>query len=166
MLEGHVAAEAMAEWDKMRSTEASRAIAYANAQSLYLKLKFNEKIVSAARGDQKLREELKEMKSRMRSLEDGEKKLQDSLTKLKSSEAKLLKEKKKLDSLVVSQENEKVELSSKVAELEKTVDGLNIAINTYKTTRVDREKAKYNDSYNNAVNDYISATIEFYPEID
>ena len=166
MLEGHVAVEAMAEWDKMRLTEASRAITYANAQSLYLKLKFDEKIDSAARGDMKLREELKEMRSRVKNLEDGEKKLQDSISKLKNSESRLQKEKKKLDTLVISQDKENEELFSKVAELEKTIEGLNIAINTYKTTRVDREKSKYADGYNNAVKDYISTTMELYPETD
>lgn len=166
MLEGHVAAGAMAKWDKMRLTEASCAITYANAQSLFLKLEFDEKIMNAFRGDQKLKEDLKEMRFKVKNLEDGEKNLQDSLLKLKTSESKLQKVKKKLDTLVISQDKEKEELSSKLVNLEKNIDGLNIAINTYKTTRVDRKKGKYNDGYNNAVTDYISMTMEIYPEID
>lgn len=63
MINNQIPEKTIAEWDKMTLTDAAKAIPLANAQSFFHYLKHGEEIVEAARGDQRLAQEIQQLKT-------------------------------------------------------------------------------------------------------
>lgn len=56
MVGGQIPEEAVQEWDKYKLVEAAQERSLSNAKSLFLDMKFGERIVEAARGDRRVKE--------------------------------------------------------------------------------------------------------------
>lgn len=168
---GHqIPEEIIAKWDRMSLAESAKAIPLANAQSFFHYLKHGEAIVEAARGDQKLAEEVKQLKASIKTKDEERRKLVDVNKKLKASETKLIKEREKLDATVIALDTEKEELvvanNKQVHELELKLEALNMSVATERSLHKDDKKSKYLAGYNNGIKDYFKATYEKFPDLD
>ncbi|KAK1402683.1 hypothetical protein POM88_002288 [Heracleum sosnowskyi] len=147
MVGNQIPEEVIAEWDKMSSYEAVKATTWCEAQSLFHILKQNEEMMVVARGDQKLSDEVKYLKSLLKTSEDEKKKLADASKKLKASEAKLLKEREQLNTSIVNLDTEKDALQAsytrKVGEFKKKLDSLNTTIALERSTREAAKREKF-----------------------
>lgn len=142
MAANQIPEETVAWWDGMNLAAAAKATILANAESFFHYLKHGERIVEAARGDQKLAEK---------------KKFVDANKKLKSAGTKLLKERDQLANSVAGLVAEKEELVSSHA---KQVHELELKMEAMK------RKAVYDAGYNVAINDYIRYTHLKFPDLD
>ena len=170
MLKNQVPDETLAQWDKVKMVEAAPAVTLANAQSLYFYLKFGEQIIEAARGDQRLIEEVRQLKMTLRSREEERKKVAETLRKIKTSEAKAVKERDQFSQAIATLDKEKEEeaiaANRKIQELELMIEQLQATIKGNKATLLDAKKAKYEAGYQNGVNDYMRSTMEMFPDLD
>lgn len=87
MVGGQIPEKAVEEWDKYKLFEAAQERSLSNAKSLFLKMKFRERIVEAVRGDRHAKEELKQAKAAIREKDKEIKDLEDIAFNLKISEA-------------------------------------------------------------------------------
>ncbi|KAK1392038.1 hypothetical protein POM88_011094 [Heracleum sosnowskyi] len=170
MAGSQISEEVIAEWDKMSFSEAAKATTWCEAQSLFHTLKRNEEMVVAACGDQKLLEEVRQLKSLLKTSEDEKKKLADASKKLKASEAKLLKERDQLNTSIINLDAEKDALKAsytkKVGDFKKKLDSLNTTIALERSTREAAKREKFEAGYSRGVNDYIESTYDHFPSLD
>lgn len=120
----------------------------------------------AARGDARLREELKNAKADLKSSEKEKRKLVDGNKRLKNEVASLNKNKKTLNKVVADQDTEKERLvadqAAKMKELQVQVDGLQDAMKGYRHALEDR----YKKGFANGVRDYMRSTWLKMPDLD
>lgn len=97
MIGGQIPEKSIEEWDKYKLVEAAQERSLSSAKSLFLDMKFVERIVEAERGDRHAKEELKQLKATMKTKDKEIKDFEDIVSDLKISEANAIKEKGKLE---------------------------------------------------------------------
>lgn len=170
MVGNQIPDDALAKWDKMSLVESAKAIPLANAQSFFLNLKHGEEIVKAARGDQRLAEEVKQLKTTIKTKDEERMRLQDTVRKLKAAETKLSKEREQLNNTIINLDKEKEELGAThakaVRELELKVETLNIAMAQERSVFKAQKKDRYEAGYKNGIIDYMASTKIVFPDLD
>ena len=106
------------EWDKLKLAEVVHEKSIANAKSLFLDLKINDKIMETARVDDGLRQEIKQVEADMKAISKERDELLTINQGLKVAEAKLLDEKRKITSARKALKEEKSNLTKQIKQLE------------------------------------------------
>lgn len=169
MLKNQISEETLAQWDKVKMLEAAPMVTLAKAQSLFFYFKYGEHIIEAARGDQRLVEEVRQLKATLRSRDEEQKSAVDTIRKIRASEAKAVKEWDQFSQAVFTLDREKEEeaaAAKKARELELKMENLQAAIQNHKSTLVEAKKAKYEAWYKNGINDYMRSTIKIFPDLE
>lgn len=170
MIGNQIPEKTIAECDKMNLTDAAKAIPLANAQSFFHYLKHGEEIVEAARGDQRMAQELQQLKVLIKTKDDEKKKLIEAGKNIRASEIKLSKEREQLNATIIKLDAEKEEMTTshakQIHELELKIDTLYSTIATERSAHKKDMKDKFLAGYNNGIKDYFRSTYEKFPDVD
>ncbi|KAL8120331.1 hypothetical protein AgCh_017487 [Apium graveolens] len=96
MIKNQVTEETIVQWDKLKVGEAAPLITLANAQSLFLQLKHGERITEATHVDQKLVEEVKELKASLKTRDDERRRAVSKLQSVTDKHKSVILEAKKV----------------------------------------------------------------------
>ena len=170
MLRNQVPEETLSQWDRVSMVEAAPVVTLANAQSLFFYLKYGEQIIETVRGDQRLVEEVRQLKATLKSREEEQRRAGETIRKIRASEAKILKERDQLSQAILKldkdKEDEAATAAKKARELGLKIENLQAALKGNKSTLLEAKKAKYEAGYKNGINDYMRSTIEAFPDLD
>lgn len=166
MIDTHVPTETIAAWSKMSSIEAMHTMRFATAQSAFFALRYCDEFAVKTQYDLQLQGEIRKLKAELAASEDRAKIATAAVRKATTVETSLRNEKVQLQGQVKDLKDEKLSMLQKTNELEFQVDALNAAAEVVKSSMLATEKARYDEGYNEGINDYIRSTWEKMPNLD
>lgn len=162
--------ETVAQWDRVKMIEAILDVTMTNAQSPFFYLKYGEQIIEAARGDQRLADEVNRLKAALRTCEDERNRAAEALRKIRAYETKLTKKRDQLSQVVstLDKENEEeaVVAAGKIHDLELKIANIQATSRNNKDMLLEAKKAKSEAGYQNGISDYMNSTIEMFLDLD
>lgn len=155
----------MEECDRLKLGEAARERCLSNAKSLFLDLKFGERILETSRGDKQLKEENRRLKVEVQAKKAEIKGLEDSLAKLKISEANVVKDRHYITIANVSLMKEKEYLLKRMRELTHQVDTLQEMAKSHTASKKEREEKVFEVGRMVGIKDCAKNACKRFPEV-
>ncbi|KAK1353174.1 hypothetical protein POM88_053012 [Heracleum sosnowskyi] len=166
LIDTHVPAEVIAGWSKMDSTEALEAMRFSAAQNTFFTLRFCDDFALKTQYDLRLQGEVEKLKQDLVAAEERANVATVAARRIKTAETTLKKEKEELQEQVKSLKDDKISLLEKVHDLEVQVDALNVAATSVKSLMLTKEKARYDEGYDEGIRDYMRSMWEKMPELN
>lgn len=155
MIDTHIPIETIAGWAKMDATEAIHAMRFSSAQNAFFTLRFCDDIAEKTQYDLRLQGQVAKLKEELTTCEEKANTTTAAVRRMRAVENLLKKDKDELQGEVKSLKDEKISMLEKVNELEAQVDALNAAAASVKSSMLAKEKARYDEGYDEGIRDYM-----------